>query len=224
MKHSDVDIILISQMEIGEFENDMIFNLTNALRIIKHRMGPGYPCANLEELEPVLDTLWKTKVGEDYKERWDNLKASNDPFKDDDQRHNRVRGSFESRLRGWAEAKISSVLNIATLPQRALQRLAVLVCTELSNAKIARSMESLYQRNHRSPAYGKAALFNHSVVEAMDIYYYCTENSEWDRWMNMPDDEEEVMAMLGEIRADMEYESRLQAREAEVRRRYHYRR
>lgn len=95
MRHRDLDMFLTTKLVISDFENKRIYNMTNAHRILKHRAGSACPYEYLEQLESVLTTLCGLEVGPDYKWTWDNLKASDDPDRDDDQRHNHARKSFD---------------------------------------------------------------------------------------------------------------------------------
>lgn len=105
MRHRDLDIFLTTKLVTSDFENKMIYNMNNAHRIIKHRAGSACPYEYLEQLESVLTTLWGLEVGQDYKWTWDNLKASNDPNRDDDQRHNHVRKPFDFWLLKWVSTR-----------------------------------------------------------------------------------------------------------------------
>ncbi|KAI4249977.1 MAG: hypothetical protein L6R42_008829, partial [Xanthoria sp. 1 TBL-2021] len=157
------------------------------------------------DLKAILESLddGENAGGKAYLEGWTNLKNSGDPTKEDSRRKELACEDYKDGLRIWArEGKITAI-DVEKIPDKAIERLCVGLRSGSTDFKIAASMEKLFLRNAHLPGYRKTGpIIAHDVV-GMRIYFYVTDNAEFQKWESMSMHDSAFKDSLKEFEEDL---------------------
>ncbi|KAI4211842.1 MAG: hypothetical protein LQ349_009390, partial [Xanthoria aureola] len=218
MTHRDLDIYLTTKLwDDGEDRQRMIYTLKNARRVLRYKYRqdrrPGNAALD-EEFEDVLDDLFRLPTMRRYRSRFEHSRAVAPEGGEDLERQDNAIRDFENLLQGYVLAKLNPVLDIESLPAKAIGRLAVLQRTETPEPLCNEIMDILFRSNQGSPGYTLYAPLTDEIVELMGLYYNLYMSDEWTRWMNMAMNGAEFVAVYGEVLRELQARDR-QRREAE---------
>lgn len=204
MTHRDLDILLTTKLRSDASDKSKtIFNIPNAKCLLTHIKHDAYQDVYEADLERILASLDEYDAGRSYLEGWNHLKNSGDTTKDDHPRQERANEDYKDGLRIWArEGKITAI-DVENMPDKAIERLCVGLRSGTTDFKIAASLEKLFLRNAHLPGYRKTGpIIAHDVV-GMRIYFYVTDNAEFQKWESMSVHDSAFKASLREFEEDL---------------------